>query len=381
MNPPAAANRVDRVESIQWLRGIAAMLVVCNHCVLLVHKYGDLPGDAAHQLDRNLALAGAFGVDLFFVISGFVMAMSASRFSGRSGALNFLAQRYNRIAPLFYLLSTMLWLDMIRAQVPIGLRDIANTLTFIPWFDGREYHWPIHYLGWTLAFEFVFYAVVATFILTGWAARARALALFLLMAVAAGSALDMPWMPLRMLTSPLMAEFALGVLSYLGWRAGLFARVRALWTFVFLVALVMYVGPILSGDSIVETVATRQFEYQGAALRLLYWGIPAVAIIAWTLSRLPEDAGRLRGLANAVGDASYSIYLTHLFVLRLGEEIVQRLDAPAWLVATGAFILSPLVGWLCFRLVEQPMLPLGQRWLKRRVVLRPSSQQQGGNLR
>ena len=143
------------------------MLVVCNHAGLLALKYLEVPENRLHRCQWNLANAGVFGVDIFFVISGFVMAMSARRFDGGLGAIHFLAQRYNRIAPLFYLFSALLLAEMLRSQVPIRkCASVLNTLTFVPWFDGREYHWPIHYLGWTLAFEFVFYGVVATLIWT-----------------------------------------------------------------------------------------------------------------------------------------------------------------------------------------------------------------------
>ena len=115
---PPAWSQTDRVEAIQWLRGVAAMIVVCHHAALLALKYLELPENSAHRMQWDLANAGVFGVDIFFVISGFVMAASARRFDGGRDAIHFLAQRYNRIAPLFYLLSALLLADMLRAQVP-----------------------------------------------------------------------------------------------------------------------------------------------------------------------------------------------------------------------------------------------------------------------
>lgn len=362
---PPTSRRTSRVESIQWLRGVAAMLVVCNHAILLLHKYTGVPDDAAHQFERNLALAGAFGVDIFFVISGFVMALSAQRFVGGRGAATFLAQRYNRIAPLFYLLSAILLLDMIRAGVPFGAREIVNTVTFVPWFDGREYHWPIHFLGWTLAYEFVFYLVVAVFI---WCRRSASLVLLIAVLVGGalvGAVIECPWMPVRMLTSPMMVEFAFGVLLFIAWRAGRFERATRWWWALPALALLAWAWPVLSADPIVETVAAGAFSHDTAAQRLFWWGLPALAIAAWTLTLGAGRNGIARRLAQAFGDASYSIYLTHLFVLRIGEEVIKRFDAPAWLVALVGFLLSALVGWLCYRLVEQPLLRAGQLLLAR----------------
>ncbi len=361
----ATTPAAGRVEPIQWLRGIAAMLVVCNHCLLLVYKYSGVPEDAAHQLQRNMALAGAFGVDRFFVISGFVMAMSAQRFGGAAGASVFLAQRYNRIAPLFYLVSVVMLIDLLRAQVPFDFRELTNTLTFVPWLDWREYHWPVHFLGWTLAFEFVFYGVVAVFIWRRWTERLVWLFAALLVAAVIGAVTDLPWMPLRMLTSALMLEFGAGVLLYLAWRAGWFQHHKPLWYALLAAALAAYGWPVASASPIVQSIVTGAFDGDAAGFRLLYWGLPALGIAAFMLTLRPGHDSRLRKIARAIGDASYSIYLTHLFVVRLAEETIQRFDIAPWPAAAVAFLVSPLVGWLCYRLVEQPLLRWGQRLLSR----------------
>ena len=114
--PAAAVSTIaERVEPIQWLRGIAAMLVVCNHCLLLLNKYSGVPDDAAHQLSVNIALAGAFGVDLFFVISGFVIGLSALQGHARDGLAfrrPFARRRIARIVPL-YALTALVFLLLV----------------------------------------------------------------------------------------------------------------------------------------------------------------------------------------------------------------------------------------------------------------------------
>jgi exopolysaccharide production protein ExoZ len=363
--PAPAAPRSQRVEPIQWLRGVAAMLVVCNHAGLLALKHLGTPDDASHLVEWNLAKAGAFGVDIFFVISGFVMAMSAQRFDGALGAADFLAQRYNRIAPLFYLMSAVLFADILRAQVAFDVREVANTLTFIPWVDGREYHWPIHYLGWTLAFEFVFYGVVGALIWAGPRRRLLVLALILLALPALGAMFDWPWMPLRMLTSPMMIEFAFGVVLYRAWLAGWFDGTRLRWHLLLVLGLLFYGWPVFSDPDVVQVLVTSQFEFEGAAARVLWWGVPAMAIVCWTLT-LPVGEDRWpRRVARAIGDASYSIYLTHLFVVRLAEEVIERTGTPVVLAAASVLIISPIVGLISYRLLEQPLLRIGQGWVAR----------------
>ena len=339
------------------------MLVVWNHAALLALKYLELPENSAHRMQWDLANAGVFGVDIFFVISGFVMAMSARRFDGSLGAIHFLAQRYNRIAPLFYLLSALLLADMLRAQVPFEVRDVLNTLTFVPWFDGREYHWPIHYLGWTLAFEFVFYGVVAALIWTGRGRHVVLLAAILAGLALAGALFDAPWMPLWMLTSPTMVEFGFGVVAYRAWRAGWFDRQALHWHLFLLAGMALFLWSIF-GEHLVHLLANELFDHTGALRRLLWWGVPAFAIVCWALTLAPDADRWPRRVARLIGDATYSIYLTHLFVVRLAEELIQRSDLPVVLVAVSVMIISPIVGWASYRLVEQPLMRVGQGWIR-----------------
>ena len=355
------------------------MLVVCNHAALLALKFLGPAETTPATTVWNLARFGAFGVDIFFVISGFVMAMSAQRFNGVSDSVRFLAQRYNRIAPLFYLLSAVLFADMIRASVAYNGLEVFNTLTFIPWLDSTEYHWPIHYLGWTLAFEFVFYVVVAGLI---WAGRGRdvvLLAAILIVLAIIGRWAALPWMPWLMLTSPMMVEFALGVLLYAAFRQGWFDRSAGLWRGLAVVAIALLLWPNFNGSTTVHDVVTTQFSWSGAALRLVWWGVPALFIVAAFLTLAPTRNSALRRWAVAIGDATYSIYLTHLFVVRIGEEVIERTPLPPIVVAISVVLISPIVGILCYRLVEAPLMHRGQRVISRLFKRSPPGGQHPGS--
>ncbi len=349
------------------------MLVVCNHAALLALKFLNPPGAEPGTSIWNLAHFGAVGVDVFFVISGFVMAMSAQRFEGAADSARFLAQRYNRIAPLFYLLSAVLFADILRAGVPYSALEVFNTLAFIPWLDGSDYHWPIHYLGWTLAFEFVFYLVVAALIWRGRGRNALLLAGVLIVLVASGSVVSIAWMPWLMLTSPMMIEFAFGVLLYAAFSRGGFDRAGGLWRGLGLLAVAMLIWPNFSGSLVIHDVVTTQLSRDGAALRLLWWGLPALFIVAAFLTLTPRRDGILRRVAVAIGDATYSIYLTHLFVVRIGEEVIERSSLSPLVVALAVVLVSPIAGILCYRLVEAPLMRRGQRLISRRFSRGPAA--------
>ncbi len=358
----------NRIETIQWLRGIAAMLVVFNHAALLAIENDATFGGAWRGVVSGLALLGGIGVDIFFVISGFVMAMTATRFWGCSGAARFLLLRFNRIAPLYYLLSIVLLLDMIRAQVPFGFAEIANTLTFLPVFDLDTYAWPIHYLGWTLAFEFAFYLVVATMI----AARASSRHGVLLAVVFALPVLGLlwqgRWVGWQFLSSPMFLEFGLGVLAHIAYRRGLFHRSSTTWTLLALAGAAVAIVPAWTVPWLIELVAERQFEQWGAFVRAVCWGIPSFLIVAGVLSCTPTGPRMGIAVLRALGDASYSIYLTHLFVVRVALEVLQRGQLDPTIVMLGVLVVSPLVGIAAYRFVERPLMHRGNRVIAWMIV-------------
>src|SRR5690348_3871030 len=165
MNRSAAAadgGRTRKVGVVQDLRGIAVMLVVLVHATGLAHlresRGVDAPSGffAAHS---SVGQFGACGVDLFFVISGFVMALllSARRPTTRT---EFLYKRFARIAPLFWLASVLfIGLNWVAGR-QIGERALLTSLTILP---TRIFHydWPTLFVGWSLAYELVFYGIVA----------------------------------------------------------------------------------------------------------------------------------------------------------------------------------------------------------------------------
>lgn len=126
------------------LRGLAAMGLVYNHAAAYLAHDPSLKLGAS-WLAPTLATGelGGLGVDLFFIISGFVMAHSARHVAGPAGAGLFLARRYARIAPLFYLCSLVFLAKSVSAGVSIEPQSIYNTLTFVPVFDDETYSWPM----------------------------------------------------------------------------------------------------------------------------------------------------------------------------------------------------------------------------------------------
>lgn len=360
-----------RLESIQMMRGVAAMLVVYNHAAFFLARDPDLDlgGSVLAPSDR-LAALGAIGVDLFFIISGFLMAYTARDLFGVRDSTVFMARRWIRIAPLFYLVSVVIGLVLWVGQTPVSLTSVLNSLTFIPLLDGEDYSWPVHYLGWTLAFEFTFYVIVALAVASGIGASPALLIAVTLLLPVAGWWLAVEQAALKILFSPMMWEFSMGVAAYALWRSGWLGRVAPYTAIVALllgaVLMLLVMRPVGSTTVAIGLADNALEGTRLAAARALNWGLPMLLLFLVALGSPLADARRWDGRAMLVlGDASYSIYLTHLGVVRIAEEIVERQPVPADVAVAGVVLASAAVGIACFRWIERPMLAAGRALLQR----------------
>ncbi len=139
------------VVSIQALRAIAALSVVLCHCF---KYYGQaINGSPIGQWDRL-----GSGVDLFFVISGFVMVYGPL-FGAQGGPLTFMRHRLARIVPLYWA-ATTIWLLLGQ---PFHTTELLGSYFFIP-YPSFGFN-PLYGVGWTLNFEMLFYTVFSVCLL------------------------------------------------------------------------------------------------------------------------------------------------------------------------------------------------------------------------
>lgn len=261
---------MQKFRSIQVLRAMAAMAVVVLHAV---------PG---HGEPLGLFGYGAFGVDLFFVISGFIMAQIAQ---GRT-APDFLRDRLWRIYPLWWV-AVLPWLFML----PRGPLFVLSSLTLWPIYPGGYYS-PVLLVGWTLSFELLFYAAVSVAILTRPRVPVIVYATFLL----AGTFVASPLV--HFLGSPLSLEFLLGVIV---------ARLPRRRQFALLIPLGLSLVSLTSP----ATGDILPIVWVAALHRTIEWGLPAALIVWGALSAEPVFSRRAFDVPVWLGNASYSLYLFH----------------------------------------------------------------------
>jgi exopolysaccharide production protein ExoZ len=348
--------RLGRIDSLQILRFLAAFLVLCGHSQhALVEHIGARAGNWGF-----IPFDWGLGVDVFFVISGFVMYyMMHDRFGNAGAAADFLRRRLIRIAPLYWLFTTLALVVLIATGAPRpGATNILFSYLFLPGPLCGEYCFPVFTLGWTLNYEMMFYVVFAValpFRRTAGLAIIFA-AILGLMAVAHLAPLD--WRMLHFWGYPLTGEFLAGiVLAHLFLKG---VRIPRPIAFAMLpLALVLAVIGYQTGAY--DTIG-----------RIVTGGIPATLIMAAAVLGLEPVGGQhvapsgLTRLLVAGGDASYALYLSHPIAIKVAEAITQKLGlferAPVLLLPIA--IVGALIGAvIVHRVIEKPMLAfLNRRW-------------------
>ncbi|KQP29507.1 acyltransferase [Methylobacterium sp. Leaf100] len=334
---------------MQGLRAFAALLVVVHHGQV---EAAALALRAGLPFGPSTGLAWSAGVDVFFVISGFIIVHASAPLYGRPGGrARFLAHRIARLVPLYWLV-TALYLALV-LTVPALLNGadppapgyVAASFLFWPALRPDGIPQPLYGLGWTLNCEMFFYAVFAVGL--GWG-RGRAvlwLGLALAGLVALGRLVPEPPTPLAFWGSPIVLEFALGAGLGLARAHGLRLPDAARLA----LAATGLAGLAVAGEP-------------GEALRPLAYGGPALLLVAAAaLGREPPPGRgtRLGPALVALGDASYALYLIHPFVLRATREAITRLGLAALVGPWGALglmlALSVAASLVVARFVERPM--------------------------
>lgn len=312
--------------SIQHLRGLAALSVALFH---------------ACQWSQLSFSIGAAGVDVFFVISGFVMWTVTAGRTVKPGA--FLRRRVVRVAPLYWLVTLVLVAGALMVpqrfpEVKPELGHVLLSLAFIQHTNPVGLPFPVLPPGWTLNYEAVFYLVFAAGLLV--ASESRRL-WALTVALAALALAGFAWPPAyQMLLNPMFLEFLAGVwLARAAQRGDLPDRAIG-WVLLGL-GLVLFAGIELSG-------------VDPDLWRPMVWGAPALMVVAGAVS-IEADGGwpaipGLRGL----GDASYSVYLTHTLSIGALAMTMGAWNPPLFIPT--ALLVAVAVGVATYRLVERPML-------------------------
>jgi peptidoglycan/LPS O-acetylase OafA/YrhL len=363
------------VVSVQVLRGVAAVLVMLYH---YAHLLGPTlaPAEAA-----KLPFSGGYaGVDIFFVISGFIL-VHATRRAEHARPLDFALRRIFRVVPLAQIATLAFYLSLTSRP---GWPLLWRSLLFLPSADTDppKFGFPVVSQEWTLSYELVFYAIFAGVLMFTHRHRVPAAAAAVLLFV-----LGFQWMlggpvtlypngvflpPVRgavppeflgVLGNPIMLEFIVGMLFAEAYRLG---------------------GPVLGngrrtvlkrvvGLGLVGAFVRSYLSPENPGNGLLNKGFGAACLVAGGLvieATFPRPTARaLKGPLPAaalwLGAVSYSLYLVHLGI---AERIMRRAGSflLGWMPEGAAAFailacISLVVAGLAHRWVETPLIRAGRR--------------------
>jgi exopolysaccharide production protein ExoZ len=354
-HPGGEVQRSETFVSIQALRGVAALMVAFVHCYPIFHgvHHSDPPGFPSF-------IGGAFGVDLFFVISGFVMVYASEPLFGTPGASKtFFVRRLARIAPL-YAAVTILTVFTFQSASP---RRVLASITFWPFLPKGL---PVLGVGWTLNIEMMFYAVFACALLAGGrSATVLICGVVLLLTILLPSS---SWT--SVFGNPIVIEFVYGMAIALAYRS---SSLRLPTYAVAALLIAAAAGFVLLTPAIVLWSFKLPPDYHWIIPRHYSWGLIATAIIAAaTLSSIerPTRASWLIASAVFLGDISYALYLLHdfsfLMLIRLASRVGVDPVAHVWLFAATMMGASVVVAAAAHFWLERPIT----RWLQAIIARR-----------
>lgn len=308
-----ALQSISKNDTIEVLRFIAALAVFFVH-IPTVEK-------------------GHFGVDAFFVISGYVMMLST-----QTSGDQFFLKRLIRIVPTYYALTITVFI--IAMFLPSLLNNttadpihLIKSLLFIPFDKNGTGHAPILFLGWTLNFEMYFYLLFAISLAVSHQYRGVVATVLIFSVWCLCSVADV--FITKVYGDLIVFEFVLGILLYLILSLRSYKQIAVI-LLILSVAMLVSVDPLGS--------------------RFFYAGIPSLVAIYLALSLLKDRS--LPRIFVLLGGASYVLYLTHPYVIQVFDKITGWFDGgitQQWLALALSLVLANVVAVILYKFLEAPL--------------------------
>lgn len=308
-----------KLQNLQCLRAVACLLVV------LFHLAGALSASGHQNMVNNFFLRiGASGVDVFFVISGFVMVYI--QLKRKTKPLRFIQNRVARIAPLYWVLTITMALVLLMVPNAFNTnqfamdRFVSSVLFSCGLIMQKE---TLVYPGWTIEYEVLFYVVFffSLYLRKVWLSILFA-SLILVGLVVYGH------------INSIALEFIFGMVIGGVYCTKTFSK----WVFV-----------ASTGFGAICIVMTGLVDLSSFG-RVLVWGVPS-CLVVFGLAGINQSRSNF---LTVLGDGSYSIYLAQAFLIPVFMKSFDRVwrDAPYPLLFFLGFAFVALVGLLCFFVIE-----------------------------
>lgn len=347
---------MKKFENIQALRAIAAMMVVFFHIAGLEMRY--FHGMALSPYFTDL---GNAGVDIFFVISGFIMVqVTQGKFQNKFEINKFFLNRIKRIYPLYWFYSLLVVLAIFIyphiSSHKWSVDGLIKSFLLIP-----QQGDPYLIVGWTLIHEMYFYITMILLLCAPEKFFVSLLWIWIFFIIICHFIHSFTSPIMLLITHPLTCEFIAGCLV-----AKLYSKIKKLlaW-FIFLCGIIMFMvvgyGHILTGN------ITNNW------LRVELYGVPSVLLV-WGSILLGQYNVLFPVFLRKLGDASYSIYLSHLLVIAGLGILFKRADVNNILLHATCLImqliLAIMVGLISYKYLEKPLILFFTK--KKEIKIAPS---------
>jgi len=333
----------DKINSLQILRAFFALVVVVRH---VLYELSLFDNNNSELLDFYQVLHfGSIGVDGFFVISGFIMYyVHSDDFLKPSISFKFLLRRFLRIAPLYWILTSLTLLIMlffpssVNDGKEINIPHVLASYLFVPWENSIGLHYPPLAPGWSLNFEMYFYLIFSLFLFFPKKYFVTGISLIFFISVLFNQkVIDFPI--LNMITDPMLIEFLLGIFIGIMFRKKYLSQ-----------------KPILLVLISIIIVSLNIFIRVDHEFRLFSYGIPSALLIFSLLCLENKFKIKFNRFFMFLGTISYSLYLSHVFSYKLIYMVLSSgfIINNADLTIVISISFSILVATFVYFMIEKP---------------------------
>jgi peptidoglycan/LPS O-acetylase OafA/YrhL len=332
----------DDIKSIQILRALAALSVVYTHCA---DNY-------------ETPKAGDFGVDIFFIISGFIIAYVVS-----TNTEHFFMKRFIRIWPMYFISTVVMAFCVIIFPTLINSTKVSvsgfiKSIFFVPYMQYEGKHQPILGQGWTLNFEIFFYLVMFICVLVVRNKKFISLCCIglLVFFLAALNFFDVKDFILNYYRTGLIPEFIYGIILYMAynWFGEKYNGKKV-------PAGIKIAGAVCSAGAFVFLFYSQSNAFMISKNRNIYFGIPAFVVVS-SLLITEKGIGEniVTRLLVKIGNASYAMYLFHYFIVVFIARVIFRNITNGTMIVevaktTLTIIITIVVSIVTYEMIDSPI--------------------------